>query len=147
MYEADGYGKQEAKKFLRLKRLPPVLQININRFGMKNNGNFYKINSRCEFKETLDLDSVIRQSESYSLSQNVSSQIEEKKEFYFLHAILVHHGSLNSGHYYCYIRPGVEDKWFKFNDAKVSEVSKVVAFNTGIGGYLSKFELQQSELG
>ena len=25
MYEANGYGKQEAKKFLRLKRLPPIL--------------------------------------------------------------------------------------------------------------------------
>ena len=67
MYEANGYGKQEAKKFLRLKRLPPVLQININRFGTKNDGSYFKINSRCEFKETLDLDAVIRQSESYSL--------------------------------------------------------------------------------
>jgi len=54
---------------------------------------------------------------------------------------------LNSGHYYCYIRPGLEDKWFKFNDANVSEVSKVAAFNTGIGGYLSKFELHQLEPG
>ena len=38
---------------------------------MKSNGNFFKINSRCEFNETLDLDSVIRESESYSLSQHV----------------------------------------------------------------------------
>ena len=62
MYEANGYGKQEAKKFSTLKRLPPALQINLNRF-VNNKGVFTKSNSRCEFKETLDLDAVIMQSE------------------------------------------------------------------------------------
>jgi len=55
----------------------------------------------------------------------------------------VHHGSLNNGHYYCYIRPGLEDKWYKFNDKTVSKVDSQVAFSTGMGGYTSKFELQE----
>ena len=59
--------------------------------------------------------------------------------------MIVHQGILNAGHYTCYIRPDVEDKWFKFNDSHVSEVSKKVAFNTGMGGYSSKFELEQLE--
>ena len=48
-YEADEHGKQDAKKFQRLKSLPPVLQVNLNRFGMSKTGEFSKINSRCEF--------------------------------------------------------------------------------------------------
>ena len=62
---------------------------------------------------------------------------------YHLHAILVHSGSLNSGHYYCFIRPQLEsDQWFKFNDQCVSEVNQRHAFNVGMGGYTSNFELR-----
>ena len=31
-YDAEDLGKQDAKKFIRFKKLPPVLQIQINRF-------------------------------------------------------------------------------------------------------------------
>jgi len=55
---------------------------------------------------------------------------------YHLHAILVHSGTINSGHYYCFIRPNSNDeKWYKFNDSVVSEVEKEVVFNVGMGGY------------
>ena len=33
-YSHETKGKQDAKKFLRIKKLPPILQININRFGV-----------------------------------------------------------------------------------------------------------------
>lgn len=42
-YQTEEFGKQDAKKFLSLKKMPPVLQININRFGVDHYGNFTKI--------------------------------------------------------------------------------------------------------
>ena len=48
-YSHETMGKQDAKKFLRIKKLPPILQININRFGVSEQGELTKINSRCEF--------------------------------------------------------------------------------------------------
>lgn len=31
-YQTENYGTQEAKKFIRFKKLPPILQISFNRF-------------------------------------------------------------------------------------------------------------------
>ena len=126
---------------MRIKRLPPVLQINLNRFGLSADGNAKKINSRCEFEATLDIDAVIRSSESFQLSQKDENDIHvENSNLYHLHAILVHSGSLNSGHYYCFIRPQLDsDQWYKFNDTCVSEISQRHAFNIGMGGYTSAF--------
>jgi ubiquitin carboxyl-terminal hydrolase 22/27/51 len=42
---------------------------------------------------------------------------------YTLYSVIVHHGTLNSGHYTCYIRKsGVVDQWFRFNDHIVTAV-------------------------
>ena len=73
-----------------------------------------------------------------------------KKSQYHLHAILCHSGSLNSGHYFCYIRqydegllttnPVDNSKWFKFSDTHVKRVFKHTAIVTGCGGYNTKYE-------
>ena len=143
-YDAEQHGKQDAKKFLRIKKLPPVLQISLNRFGLTSEGIPKKINSRCEFKSTLDLSTIIKSSQSYSLSQSQPSLLSEEEDLYHLHAIMVHSGTINSGHYYCFIRPSVSSEtWFKFNDTQVSSVTQQVAFSVGMGGYNSVFELDE----
>lgn len=54
----------------------------------------------------------------------------------------MHRGTLNAGHYYAFIRPNVDDdRWFEFNDSRVTEVSKQYAFQQGIGGEFKNFEL------
>lgn len=63
------HGFQDAKKFLRIKTLPPILQININRFGFSPDGGYRKINSICEFSETLDFDRLLENTDSFILSQ------------------------------------------------------------------------------
>jgi ubiquitin carboxyl-terminal hydrolase 7 len=56
--------------------------------------------------------------------------------------MLVHSGSLNGGHYYCFLKPDAEsDQWFKFNDNIVTEINKDAALNVGMGGYSSRFKL------
>jgi len=61
----DTEGRQDAKKFMRLKKLPSVLQINLNRFGVSDAGRMIKINSRCQFDDYLDFDNIISGTDSY----------------------------------------------------------------------------------
>jgi ubiquitin carboxyl-terminal hydrolase 7 len=53
-------GKQDARKFIRFKKLPPVLQVQINRFDYNIElEQMTKINSQFKFEEILDLDSIL----------------------------------------------------------------------------------------
>ena len=67
-YLHDTHGKQDAKKFMRIRKLPAVLQININRFGINQFGDMIKINSRCEFGDYLNFDNIMEGTDSYELS-------------------------------------------------------------------------------
>ena len=58
-YEVEGGGKRDARKFIRFKTLPPVLQIQLNRFDYNPvRDQMVKINSKFEFGEILDLDAI-----------------------------------------------------------------------------------------
>lgn len=50
---------------------------------------------RFEFERELDL-----------------SEFCEGAGVYVLHSVSVHQGDVNSGHYYCFIRPPPGDQWF-----------------------------------
>ena len=135
-----------------------MLQININRFGISRDGQMMKINSRCEFNETLDFDRIVEDTDSYLLSQPSQSQgggrgagmskqtssgsiVVAQRNVYKLHAILCHSGTLNSGHYFCYIKAGPQNPsspldfddgtWVKFNDQNVTRTFRHVAIGTG----------------
>lgn len=54
---------------------------------------------------------------------------------------MVHRGTLDYGHYYAFIRPRLDDRWFEFNDVCVKEVSKEYAIRQGCGGTFSHFSL------
>jgi len=84
-----------------------------------------KVNSKCEFNSILNLEDLI------------NTKPRQPRPLYHLHAILIHSGTLNAGHYYCYIRPEEKDEWFKFNDKEVTPALTNVAFTTGQGGYNS----------
>ncbi|MFM7853591.1 MAG: hypothetical protein ACKO96_17135 [Flammeovirgaceae bacterium] len=46
-------------------------------------------------------------------------EFESSDLAYHLHAICVHDGNANSGHYYTFIKDHYADVWRKFNDSKV----------------------------
>ena len=104
-----------------------------------------KINSNCKFGDTLDFDKILENTDSYQLSQSkLSSKHKVGHSLYHLHAILCHSGTLNSGHYFCYIKessssesgnPFDDGRWVKYNDQNVNRVFKHLAFATGQGGY------------
>lgn len=56
------------------------------------------------------------------------------KEFpYTLHCIVIHEGEDNSGHYYSYIKNHIEDKWFKYDDHRVSYVEEEQVLGEAFG--------------
>ncbi|KAJ5077708.1 ubiquitin carboxyl-terminal hydrolase 25 [Anaeramoeba ignava] len=57
---------------------------------------------------------------------------------YALFAVVIHSGLAMSGHYYSYINDIRTEKWWKFNDRIVSQVSEKQVFEEGIGDGVSK---------
>jgi len=99
-----------------------------------------KNNQKFEFKDILDLESVLPKESNQSsqnqinrLSQRTSSQICSQKNEkvvnrYHLQSILIHRGTVDFGHYYAFIRPHLDDRWYEFNDTSVQEVTTNQAF-------------------
>jgi hypothetical protein len=61
-------------------------------------------------------------------------------ETYSLHAVLVHQGAPESGHYYSFVRHNFadDDKWYKCNDATVDAVSWSDVCESSFGGARGK---------
>ena len=51
-----------------------------------------------------------------------------------IHSILIHEGAANSGHYYAFIFNN--NKWYKFNDIYVSEVSEEKVLRDSYGNFI-----------
>jgi ubiquitin carboxyl-terminal hydrolase 25/28 len=52
---------------------------------------------------------------------------------YHLHAILVHEGGSENGHYYAFIFDRNQSKWYRFNDYKVTEETTKTVFSESFG--------------
>lgn len=60
---------------------------------------------------------------------------DSSKEYpYYLHAIIIHQGFADSGHYYTYIFDRKSKGWWKFNDHTVSQESEAVVMEEAFGG-------------
>ncbi|KAG8470588.1 hypothetical protein KFE25_009009 [Diacronema lutheri] len=129
-YHSDTYGKQDAKRGVRFKSLPPVLHLHLLRFEFDYaTEQMAKINSRFEFPELLDLDADGRKYLTADSDPNV-------RNLYKLHSVLVHSGGLNGGHYYVYVQPfGGEhtNRWYKFDDDRVTCVPPAEAIEGSWG--------------
>lgn len=62
-------------------------------------------------------------------TRTMYADIERTK--YVVFSIIVHEGSADSGHFYCFVR--MQDKWFKFNDFYVREMATEEVFETAFG--------------
>mmetsp|Transcript_21701 Transcript_21701/g.20808 ORF Transcript_21701/g.20808 Transcript_21701/m.20808 type:complete len:113 (+) Transcript_21701:1482-1820(+) len=52
---------------------------------------------------------------------------------YYLHAIIVHDGNAQSGHYFAFIFDWFQKKWRKYNDIRITEVSEEEVFTNSNG--------------
>ena len=101
--------------------------VHLKRFGL-NFETFtkHKINSACEFPETLNLweytDSYLNGSNSNTSSDSVLTQ---EDCVYQLQGVLIHSGTADYGHYFSLIRERTgKQRWLIFNDESVREFDK-----------------------
>lgn len=141
-YSCPQCGPVEASKQLSLCRLPPVLCIQLKRFEHTPTST-YKIETKVRFPQRLDVQefvtpSVLERGKSKARSNGhghganghasgVEEQVAVDEYVYDLFCVIVHEGTLNTGHYWCFCK--WQDQWWKLNDgearpAKISEVFK-----------------------
>jgi len=81
----------------------------------------------------------------------MNEQLGQKEEAYKLHAICVHDGSAEGGHFFTFIKDHRHNKWRKFNDMRITEVDESDVLTQANGGqgattafwviYLSKTQI------
>jgi ubiquitin carboxyl-terminal hydrolase 8 len=92
-------------------------------FLLKRYKNGQKIGRFIDYKDIFDIG-------AYTL--NYGSRSSTTK--YALQGVSVHDGSLGGGHYYAYCKNNLDQKWRKYNDTNVTEVSQEDALGTN--GYV-----------
>ncbi|GMF22322.1 unnamed protein product [Phytophthora fragariaefolia] len=138
-YEAEGHGKQDAKKGIKFLTFPPVLNIQLKRFEYEPlRDGMVKIHDRFEFPKTLVLDEFISNDEDNGGEENADGRKEKDSRYtYHLHSVLVHSGDVHGGHYYVFIRPGkhiaTSTDWFRFDDDQITRVDEQVAIEGNFG--------------
>lgn len=138
-YEAEGHGKQDAKKGIRFLQFPPVLNIQLKRFEYDPmRDGMVKIHDRFEFPKTLVLDEFLSRGDADSKRNDEYAAAEATRpHVYHLHSVLVHSGDVHGGHYYVFIRPGKDisnsSNWYRFDDDQISVVDEQTAIDGSYG--------------
>lgn len=91
-------------------RVNKILIIGFKRFKSDR-----KIKSLINYPHILDLSQFI-------LSKGFCNLGRQKDAVYELFAVVNHFGSLLSGHYTAYCKNYLTNKWYEFNDARVTSV-------------------------
>ncbi|XP_063100555.1 probable ubiquitin carboxyl-terminal hydrolase FAF-X isoform X2 [Cavia porcellus] len=131
--------KVDTVKRLLIKKLPPVLAIQLKRFDYDwERKSAIKFNDYFEFPREVDMepytvagvvklegDSINPESQLIEPNEEYESEVAGSTK-YRLVGVLVHSGQANGGHYYSYIiqrngRDNEKDRWYKFDDGDVTE--------------------------
>ncbi|XP_066261614.1 ubiquitin carboxyl-terminal hydrolase 9X [Euwallacea similis] len=132
---ADAYHCEKcAKKVVTVKRLcvkklPPILAIQLKRFEYDfERVCAIKFNDYFEFPRELDMEpytvSGLAKIEGEIIDCDLDPNAIDVCTNYRLSGIVVHSGQASGGHYYSYIRhrdPSGDVRWYKFDDGDVSE--------------------------
>lgn len=116
--------------------LPDMLILSLKRFDLDyNTFETVKLNSRCEFGQTLNMKRYtlegVEAAEKANGSEMEDSGVDPLSELpdddyeYKLAGVLVHHGVAQGGHYYSFIRDRSDsghdtNQWFRFDDEDVT---------------------------
>ena len=138
-YSTEQFGLQDARKGIRFETLPPVLNLHLKRWELNPESHFpFKVNDHYQFYSILDLSQFLppfggTNTSSLPAESQHPSFIHNPDAIYHLHAVCVHSGETNSGHYYAFVRPTTNSQWFKFNDQVVNFASDFEATDANFG--------------
>ncbi|KAI7858609.1 hypothetical protein BDC45DRAFT_498727 [Circinella umbellata] len=120
-YMAEGHGLQDADKGVIFESFPPVLHLQLKRFEYDfMRDTMVKINDRYEFPEEINLDEYCSETDPNDPND------------YVLHGVLVHSGDVH-GHYFALIKPEKDGKWLRFDDDRVTHVTRKEVFEENFG--------------
>ena len=123
-YATQGFGLQAAKKGIIFESFPPVLNLQLKRFGYDiQQGAMVKINDRHEFPLEIDLKEFLDEK-----ADRFQSWVYE------LHTVFVHTGDLHDGRYVAMIKPDRNTGWLKFDDDRVTPITNREVFEGNYGG-------------
>lgn len=125
-YNTDTWGLVDARKGILFDALPQVFLFLKKVFHMQllrfeydmTRDAMVKINDKHTFPLLLDL-------KEFTTDPSLPCE-------YTLHAVLVHAGDMNAGHYTAFIRPTLES-WLKFDDDRVTAVTQQEAVDANFG--------------
>ncbi|XP_077513422.1 ubiquitin carboxyl-terminal hydrolase-like faf isoform X2 [Amblyomma americanum] len=130
-YHCDKCNKKvDTVKRLCIKKLPPILAIQLKRFDYDwERECAIKFNDYFEFPRELDMEPYtvrgLARMEGELMDDEEAAEADELGgTHYRLTGIVVHSGQASGGHYYSYILtrpPGGAYRWYKFDDGEVSE--------------------------
>ncbi|XP_069767450.1 ubiquitin carboxyl-terminal hydrolase 8 isoform X2 [Narcine bancroftii] len=101
---------RDSTKKLEIWKLPPILLVHLKRFSYEGRWK-QKLQTNVDFPlENLELSNYV-----------IGPKNNVKK--YNLYAVSNHYGGLDGGHYTAYCKNAVKQRWFKFDDHDVSEIS------------------------
>jgi ubiquitin carboxyl-terminal hydrolase 22/27/51 len=101
--------KRLVEKQLLVKKLPPVLSIQVKRFQHHHYGQSTKVETKVSFPLFLDMSKYTVDGPGRPLT-------------YELFGVICHQGTLNTGHYTCMIKTRL-GSWFNFDDSMITKVS------------------------
>lgn len=116
---------KRASKTLELWKTPDIFVVHLKRFSSWRE----KINDVISFPITgLDMSERIRNTKANSRFSGESSEevLENERDnelVYDLFAVDNHFGSLHGGHYTAYVKNCADDKWYYFDDSRVTEAN------------------------
>jgi len=127
---------QESTKQLTMQTLPLVACFHLKRF--EHSTRFHKkISNHVSFPEDLDMTPFLSRPGCRGDEECPTSiampQLSSSQNRYSLYAVVNHHGTLDSGHYTCFIRQN-KDQWFKCDDHMITKATSATVLQSE--GYL-----------
>ena len=123
LWNCEGCSKcVKAIKKLQLWTSPPVLVIQLKRFGIaRTNKDSRLVN--CPINN-FDISPLISPTKRDATTSNpTTTNISASCHTYRLQSIINHYGSLDCGHYYSYCLDEDTNQWYEFNDTHIKRIS------------------------
>lgn len=121
---------REAMKKFDFVKLPPIIVIHLNRFA-ESGGWLEKRNTAVDFPLT---DFNLK---PYLVLDGNSTSITNIRNYsYSLYAMSNHYGTMEGGHYTAFCKNAAQNKWYKYDDQTVTEVTANQVKSQNTNAYL-----------